>query len=180
MDINRWIITGWRGSGKTMFCQELIDKSKLANRDIAGIISPGSFLNDVKQSFEAMDIRTGRTEPLANLLRQDPSDFEFGDWFFNIRTLEWGNRVFQSSVPCEMLVVDELGPLELVFSQGWVKALDVIRSGQYRLALIVIRPELLELAQNLFNPTAVIHLDNPEEVSSMVEEYSQKIRKILD
>lgn len=180
MDINRWIITGWRGSGKTKFCRAIIDKLKLANRDISGIISPGSFLNDIKQSINAVDIRTGRNEPLANLLRQDPSDLEFGDWFFNIRTLEWGNRVFKSSVPCELLVVDELGPLELIFSQGWVQALDVINSGQYRLALIVIRPELLELSQNLFNPTEIIQIDNPEEISSLVEEYYQKIRKILE
>jgi len=42
-----------------------------------------------------------------------------------------------------LLVVDELGPLELELGQGLVKALDVLAQGGFSLALVVVRPALL-------------------------------------
>lgn len=179
MDVKRWIVTGWRGSGKTMFCQSILNVLKSENRDVAGIISTGSFVNGVKQSIGAIDLRTGNTEPLANLTQQDPSDYNFGGWYFNQKTLDWGNTVFQSSVPCQLLMVDELGPLELVLGQGWVKALDVIQSNRYDLAMIVIRPELLDMAKNLFLPSAIIQLEYPDMVPDRVNEYFPIINKLI-
>jgi hypothetical protein len=42
------------------------------------------------------------------------------------------------------LVIDEIGPLELLDGRGWVTALDVLRSRAYGGALVVCRPGLLE------------------------------------
>lgn len=45
--------------------------------------------------------------------------------------------------PCDLLVIDEVGPLELERGKGWVSAFDVLRAGAYALALLVVRPELI-------------------------------------
>jgi nucleoside-triphosphatase THEP1 len=42
--------------------------------------------------------------------------------------------------------VDELGPTELQFGQGWIEAITLLREGDYRLALVVVRPTLLHEA----------------------------------
>ena len=88
---------------------------------------------------------------------QNETDLGFGNWFFNRQTLEWGNRALRSIQFCDLLVVDELGPLEFNFSQGFVDALDILQSGAYHLAMVVIRPELLERASAMIRPTHTIH-----------------------
>jgi nucleoside-triphosphatase THEP1 len=51
------------------------------------------------------------------------------------------------ATPCHLLVVDELGPLEIEREEGLLKAFDVLRRGDFALALVVIRPELVVKAQ---------------------------------
>ena len=64
-------------------------------------------------------------------------------WHFYADGLAWGREILQHATPCDVLIIDELGPLELVRGQGWVIGLDVLRGGGYRLALVAVRPSLL-------------------------------------
>jgi hypothetical protein len=49
-----------------------------------------------------------------------------------------------------MLVVDEVGPLELLGGRGWAGSLSVLRARAYRVALVVCRPHLVaDLASTL-------------------------------
>jgi nucleoside-triphosphatase THEP1 len=50
----------------------------------------------------------------------------------------------RAATPCDVLVVDELGPLELIHGKGWIVALDILQARNYRAALVVVRPCLLE------------------------------------
>jgi nucleoside-triphosphatase len=164
MDVNLWIITGWRGSGKTTFCRKMLETARLSGWDSAGLVSPAVFQDGIKDSIWAEDIRSGEKRLLAAAHQQTETDLVFGDWYFNRKTFEWGNQVLLSSIPCDLLVIDELGPLEFNLSMGWVSALDVVKTARFRLALLVIRPELLELAQGILQPTQIIHLNNVNEV----------------
>ena len=40
--------------------------------------------------------------------------------------------------------MDEIGPLELDRGRGWVNALDVLCAGQFGLAVVVVRPSLVD------------------------------------
>lgn len=168
MDIDRWIITGWRGSGKTSFCQAMIEPARQAGWKAAGIFSPAVEKNGIKEFIDAVDIRTGEKRLLAAAQRQTGDDFSFGDWFFNQGTLEWGNKVIANSLPCDLLVIDEIGPLEFYYSMGWDNALEVIQRTDFRLALVVVRPELVEAVSGIIQPTQIIHLNGVDEVSSRV------------
>ena len=46
----------------------------------------------------------------------------------------------------DLLVIDEIGPLELLHGEGWTAALPLLNSPVYRVGLVVIRPELVETA----------------------------------
>jgi nucleoside-triphosphatase THEP1 len=180
MDVNCWIVTGWRGSGKTTFCRELLQTARLSGWDAAGLLSPAVFQNEVKDSILAEDIRSGEKRLLATIHPQTETDLSFGDWFFNRNTLEWGNQVLQSSSPCDLLVIDELGPLEFNLSLGWVSALDVIKTAHFRLALVVIRPELLEQAQQTLQPNYTIQMDRVDKVHERVLQYSPWLIRLND
>jgi nucleoside-triphosphatase THEP1 len=172
MDVNLWIVTGWRGSGKTTFCHEMLQTARLAGWDTAGLLSPAAYKDEKKDSIWAEDIRSGEKHLLAACHQQSETDLAFGDWYFNWKTLEWGNQVLQSSIPCDLLVIDELGPLEFNLSLGWVSALDVIKTAQFRLALVVIRPELLEAAQNILHPIHTTQMNGVNEVHSRALYYT--------
>ena len=168
MDVNLWIVTGWRGSGKTTFCRALLQRARLSGWDAAGLLSPAVFQGRIKYSILAEDIRSGERRLLATAHPQTETDLAFGQWFFHRNTLDWGNRMLQSSVPCDLLVIDELGPLEFNLSSGWVSALEVIRTAQFRLALVVIRTELLEQAQHTLRPNHTIQMNQVNEVDDRV------------
>jgi nucleoside-triphosphatase len=158
------LITGTSGSGKTTFCREMVRMAHKSGWDAAGLLSLAEFEGSVKRRIRVEDLRSGETQLLASDQRQTENDLVFGKWFFVRKTLIWGNDVLRASIPCDLLVVDELGPLELRLSQGWMSALDVIQTGQYKLALVVIRPELIKTAHNIFHPVQTIHINNVQEV----------------
>jgi len=179
MDVNIWIVTGWRGSGKTTFCQEMLLSARAAGWDTAGLLSPAVFQDAVKESIWAEDIRSSEKHLLAAAHPQTESDLAFGDWYFNRKTLAWGNQVLKSSVPCDLLVIDELGPLEFKLSLGWVSALDVIHSRQFRLGLVVIRPELFDEATNILHPYHTIQMNSVNEVDAKVLQYTPWLMRSL-
>ena len=59
------------------------------------------------------------------------------------RHLIWGNHVLSNSTPCDLLVVDELGPLEIDRGTGWQAGLAAVDSKEYAVAVVVVRAELL-------------------------------------
>ena len=92
--------------------------------------------------------------------------------------MDWGNRVLASSLPCDLLLIDELGPLEFNLGLGWVSALDLIQSGQYRQALVVIRPELLAKAQELLNTPLTIEINHFDEVPEKVRFFASVLNQL--
>lgn len=90
-----------------------------------------------------VDVQTGLRRRLT---LPGPPGIPVGRFFFDPEVLAWGAEVLARRVPCDLLVVDEVGPLELG-GGGWAVGLDVLRSGDFRLGLAVVRPELLAEVQ---------------------------------
>lgn len=153
------MVTGPRQAGKSSFCRGMAEAARQAGWDVAGLLSPAHIEQGAKTGILAEDLRTGETHPLASTSRQMEDDLEFGDWYFNRQTLAWGNRILENSLPCDLLVVDELGPLELVHRIGWQAALAVLSRQGYRLALVVVRPELQAVARSRFGFSGIFEID---------------------
>ena len=148
------IITGWRGIGKTSLCRVAADLARDAGWTVRGVCSPTRFENGRKQGKDALDLSTQQQRPLA-AYAPPPADPE---WILDPQTLAWGDAVFRSAVPADLLVVDELGPYELEHGQGWLSALRALDSAQYRLALAVVRPELIPIARQRWPHGEIITL----------------------
>lgn len=151
-----YLLTAPSGAGKTAFCAALADLARAAGWDVAGLLSPPVFENGEKVAIRAQALRSGETRPLAVSSRSPLPTSHFplptshslplGHWLFSPSTLAWGNDLLASCLPADLFLVDELGPLELVRGEGWVNALAALCSQNYRLGLVVVRPELVETA----------------------------------
>lgn len=156
------LLTGEMQSGKSRFCLDLYQLAQDAQIRIRGVISPAVFEDDKKTAIDVIDLKSGVRKRLADLRSSRPSDLETQRWSFFPEIVNWGNEVLRESVPCDLLIVDELGPLEFQRNQGWISGLSALDSGEYRLALAVIRPSLLDEASKRWVISRVINLDNAD------------------
>jgi nucleoside-triphosphatase THEP1 len=144
------ILSGESGSGKTTICTRVVTLARARGLKVAGVLTPSRLAGGCKVGLDVEDVRTGQHRPLAEPCaepRQSSVDATDGpateSWHFHIDGLAWGTMVLRRATPCDLLVIDELGPLELVQSQGWTISFDLLRASRYRLALVVVRPALL-------------------------------------
>jgi nucleoside-triphosphatase THEP1 len=144
-------ITGKSGAGKTAWCQELIRQSQSAGLIPVGLISPAVFQSGFKVGIDLIDIRTGERRHLAVKKEQntpiDQAGLETPGWRFNSQVLAWGDGVLDRLQHPNLLILDELGPLELLENVGLTAGLRLIDGRRYRMACVVIRPTLLPAAQ---------------------------------
>jgi len=161
------VISGWRGVGKTTLCLRVAAEARTAGSDIAGLVSPARFVAGEKTGIEVEDLHSGQRKLLASRLPNELQGTRLGPWTFNDEMFAWGNQVLRSAVPCDILMIDELGPLEFDSRGGWSEGFRVLESLTYHLAIVVIRPEyagrFLERC-----PDAVERiLSNPNEVDAL-------------
>jgi nucleoside-triphosphatase THEP1 len=136
------ILTGERNVGKTNVCRGAVALSQDRGYTCEGLLT-ASRSDGVR---DVLDVRSGRVRRLT----VDPggphsnSAVVQGRFRFDPETVAWGNDVLARVSTCHLLVVDELGPLEIERGEGWQKAFDVLQDDGFSLALVVVRPELLE------------------------------------
>jgi len=148
------VLSGESGCGKTTLCARVVALAQARGLVVAGVLTPPRLADGCKVGLDVEDIRTGQCRPLAEA-GAEPGRSIAGStdgpatesWHFHADGLVWGTLVLRHATPCDLLVVDELGPLELIRDQGWTVGLDLLRAGRYRLALVVVRPELLRHLQ---------------------------------
>ena len=137
------ILTGPFGSGKTTTCRQLADLAQQHGLDRAGIVCPARFDGERKVGIDLLNLRTGECRPLAEADNQ-PATLRTTRYRFNAGVMAWGAASLDAACPCDVLIVDEIGPLELERGQGWVNALKVLREGQFDVAVVVVRPSLVD------------------------------------
>lgn len=152
------VVTGDSGAGKTTWCAELAAYVRGLGLQVAGLSSPGVFVDGQKTGISLVDLASGERRQLATrrLIRDEASPTP--NWQFNAETLAWGEAVLKRIASCDLLVIDELGPLELLHGQGWHYALPLLEQRCYTLACVVVRPGLLARFQQLFPLAQVIDL----------------------
>lgn len=136
------ILTGERGAGKSTVCQRAVVLAQSRGLLCGGIIT----VRKSRDTLDVVDVRSGETRRLT--VGPDVATGPVvGPYRFDPATVAWGNDLLRTAQPCDLLIVDELGPLEFERGQGWIAAFDVLRSDGCALALVVVRPWLVERAR---------------------------------
>ncbi|MFO8035592.1 MAG: nucleoside-triphosphatase [Anaerolineales bacterium] len=166
----RWIITGEIGAGKTLFCMEIVELARQAGLSLGGLISPGVFEDGRKVGINVVDLKGQQTCRLANPRKEGVSGPSTKGWSFVEGSVAWGNRVLAQAVPCDILIIDELGPLEFERGEGWVKGLTILDEGDFEVGLVVIRPHLLDQALERWPDAQTIEISPASDIPHLVKE----------
>lgn len=142
-----FIVTGDRGAGKTTWCTELGRRALASGIVAAGLLSPAVFAAGQKIGIDLIDIATQERRRLANRRPKLPENPGGMIWQFDAQTLQWGNEVLANISQCQLLLLDELGPLELLEGQGFTEGLEILdRNTMNATACAVVRPSLVSNA----------------------------------
>ena len=136
------ILTGERGVGKSTVCWKTVELARANHYICGGVLTLGRS----DGGRDVLDVRSGHVRRLT-LEAGGHGGVVQGRYRFDPGTLAWGSDILTCAPPCHLLVVDELGPLEIERGEGWWQAFDVLREGGFALALVVVRPELSVQAQ---------------------------------
>jgi nucleoside-triphosphatase THEP1 len=163
--------------GKTSLIQKVIAWAKDHGIAVAGICSPAVFHHNKKTGIQIENITTGERKTLATVLGKVNSTVTTDAWSFEEKNLEWGNEILDGISKCQLLVIDELGILEIYQQRGWSHAIPALKNLEFGLAIVVVRPELCEDFKKTIGAMDVLQLltDNHamiyQQIISVINKY---------
>lgn len=141
------LLTGGRGAGKTRWCEALVRVAREAGLAVGGLLSPAVLTDGEKRAIDLLDLATGERRTLAERARPGLPGTEGLGWRFDPEALAAGNAALERVGACDLLLVDELGPLELGRGSGFTSAFGLLDARRHGLAIVVVRPSLVAAAE---------------------------------
>lgn len=151
-------LTGTFGSGKTTSLLALLKKAEAAGLCVGGVISPGVFKDGEKLGIDALLLPQKQLLRFAVKARANDGSCKSG-WEFKQETFDAVNKHLQNRQE-SLLIIDEIGPQELIHQRGFMSALDILDNQSYINAVVVIRPSLICSAKARWNPDYVINRED--------------------
>lgn len=152
------LVSGKIGSGKTTFVKALTAQLYSLGYDIAGILSTG---NETKESqrtgYFLSDIITGEKRLLCHQESNDQG-ITTGKYHFVNDSIKWGNAILGEAINHnkQIIVLDEVGPLELIQNKGWRPSLEKLLKDFHGVIILVIRENMVNEFRMQFNVTPEI------------------------
>jgi len=139
------ILTGPVDSGKTTFLRGVLTGAS-APRPRSGYLSLRVLNENITEGYDLLDLRDESVRPF--LRREGEESWpRVGPYFLVPETLALAERIIRESPQDGLLVVDEIGPLEMSGGGVW-PVLETVMNGSGRDIVLVLREPLLEALQS--------------------------------
>ena len=170
-----WIgaLVGPVGVGKTTVAARVAGLARAQGLVCGGLLSP-AILDGCGQKVGiwGVDLRTGERLTLARVDRElgGPT---IGPYSFDAAALAWAIELVERDAgESDLLVVDEIGRLELEEERGLAPLLPILRARRAGRSLVLVRDSLLELLRKKLEPVGLdlfwVTEDNRQELPSRV------------
>lgn len=120
----RIAVTGSPGVGKSTVVAKVAEK--LASQQgfkIGGIQTTETRKEGQREGFSIRNLATGKTGTLSHIKGSGP---KFGKYHVNLEDIEKiGANALRNALSCDIVVIDEIGPMELI-SRSFVSAVEEI------------------------------------------------------
>jgi len=172
-------LTGRPGIGKTTVLMKVVEALRREGLKVGGMVSREVRERGVRVGFEVIDLATGQKGWLAHV--RQPEGPRLGKYRVNLKDLEEvGVRAIERAVEeADVVVIDEVGPMEL-FSGRFVDAVRrALRSGKPVLGTIHMRargPLLDEIRHGGLAEVITVSLRNRDSLHELV---LAKLREVL-
>ncbi len=138
------LLTGPVGVGKTTVAERVAGLARRQGLACGGLLAP-AMINSCGQKVGiwGMDLATGERRVLARTDR-DLGGPAVGAYSFDASALDWAEGVVNGAIgACDLLIVDEIGKLELWRGVGLAPILPRLVAGEAERALVLVRDSLL-------------------------------------
>jgi molybdopterin-guanine dinucleotide biosynthesis protein A len=146
------LVVGEPGSGKTSWCREYIEGRRESGSSVGGILCPAIEQQGQRVGSNAVDLLTGQEIPFARLSRHGSfkAGEKIGDYTIDRDGISFVRGAIERAVEnrCDLVVIDEVGPLELS-GKGLMPAVEFALTLAVNV-LIVVRSSLKEALQKRF------------------------------
>lgn len=143
------LITGPKDAGKTTFLRNYISLLAAKGESAGGILSLAEVGGGIKHTYYAWDIKTGNSWPLVSD-RKFQNSIDYGRYSFSAEGYKRAGEVLQNARDCSHLIIDELGPVELLgfgFAEDLKRLLPVYKGELF----IVVRESLVKEVIGFFS-----------------------------
>ena len=144
------VVTGPSGCGKTPLVGQVVDSLAGGGTPVVGFVQPAIVEDGEKTGFEIRNLATGETAELARKVAQGEgrhgTAYRFRDGGFAL-----AGRALEGAAPGAVLVIDELGPVELRGGGHWPAVERALKTEGLAGVIVVVRRTLV--------PTLVEALD---------------------
>lgn len=172
----RLLVVGEPGSGKSSWCREYIDRRRESGSIVGGILCPAIEKHGQRIGSSAVDLLTGDEIPFSRLARHKFGGGEtVGDYSISRRGILFARTAIEKAVAnrCDVVVIDEVGPLELS-GRGLMSAVELALASPADV-LLVVRSSLREAVQRCFSQykfTVAAHLTRRPSAASQIADCS--------
>jgi nucleoside-triphosphatase THEP1 len=151
------LLTGPVGVGKTTVAERVVSLAQRQGLACAGLLAP-AMLNRCgqKAGIWGVDVLTGQRRILARTDR-DLGGPGVGPYSFDAAALAWAVDIVERAVgACDLVLVDEIGKLELWRDAGLAPVLPRLALGEATRSLVLVRDFLLAELQEKLQPVQQI------------------------
>jgi nucleoside-triphosphatase THEP1 len=142
------LVTGDIEVGKTTVVGRVVELARSRGYVCAGVWSPAHIVDGHKTGIETVDLSTGERRLLAHMATEG-TEMQLGRYVFAPTVLAWANDVLAKAIAAQpdLLIIDEIGPLELEQRDGLAPALAPLAAGRVPRALVIVRAWLVDAFQ---------------------------------
>jgi len=135
------LLTGSSGVGKTTVLIKTVNALKAKGVNVGGMISREVREGNARVGFEIIDLTNGKHGWLAHA--DQKSGPQVGKYHVNLEDLEnIGATAIEEAVEkCDVIVIDEIGPMELFLQKFKQTVKQALASGKLVLAVVHARAE---------------------------------------
>ncbi|WP_445475407.1 NTPase [Methanococcoides methylutens] len=149
----RIAVTGKAGVGKSTVVARVVEKLDLKT---CGVRAAEIRVEGKRQGFSIEDIDTGRKGILSHVKCNGP---KLGKYHVNLVDLDGiGAEAIKDALGCDLVVIDEVGPMELK-SENFIRAVENILDSNRPILAVLHRSSKHPLAQRIREEFEVLTVD---------------------
>lgn len=131
-----WLLTGEPGSGKTTTIMKIVNTVRAKGYSIGGVVALEKRVKGVRVGFDMVDLLSGNKETLASV--EQKTGPRVGKYRVNLKGLAdlAAKALIEAAQRCDLIVCDEIGPMELVSPEFRKAVKEVVSSGKPMIGVI--------------------------------------------